>query len=143
MGLVAMNEARQLHLFKSKRQRGVRPPPPREFSLHVAFADALRVGIDKHWRYSHIASGEYRTDATAGRLRRMGVTRGMPDFIFFGPRGFAFIELKRPGGRMSPEQVDMMSRLAAAGASVLCTDNLGDALAFLRDLGAVRTTVMA
>jgi hypothetical protein len=33
---------RQLHLFKSRKQRGQVPPAPSEFSLHVTIADLLR-----------------------------------------------------------------------------------------------------
>ena len=34
--------ARQLSLFKGKRQRGVAAPPPKEFATHCALADLLR-----------------------------------------------------------------------------------------------------
>ena len=36
------------------------------------------------WIFTHIASGEKRDQVTAARLKRMGVTAGWPDLMFFG-----------------------------------------------------------
>jgi hypothetical protein len=38
--------ARQLHLFKSRRQRGTLPPAPSEYQLHCAVVDTV-----KRWTY--------------------------------------------------------------------------------------------
>ena len=54
------------------------------------------------WIYTHIASGEKRDQVTAARLKRMGVTPGFPELVFFGPHGeVCFIELKAERGRLS------------------------------------------
>jgi hypothetical protein len=34
--------ARQLHLFKSRKQRGTMPPPPSEFASQVFLVDLIR-----------------------------------------------------------------------------------------------------
>jgi len=135
-----MVQPHQLPLFKAKR---LRPPPPKEFLLHVALAKAVRMSLISGWMWSHLPFGERRDAVTAGRLKAMGVNGGLPDFMFVGPRGFAFIELKRPGGRLSDEQTAWMRQLAMAGAMYLCTDDVEDALSFLRDLGIVRARVSA
>ena len=133
---------RQLHLFKG--QKSDQPKPPIEFKLHCALADALRMGrVNEGWFWSHIPAGEYRTPATAGRLLRMGVRRGLPDFIFIGPGKFAFLELKRPGGKMSVEQFDVMKHIIRAGGDFLCTDDVEDAIGWLADMGIVRVRVSA
>ena len=79
-------------------------PIPLERHTHIAVADLLRrlCREDVHW--THIASGEYRTSATAALLYRMGVTPGWPDFLFIDQHGVAFLELKRKGGRLTPAQ---------------------------------------
>jgi len=133
---------RQLNLFKGPRQRGTTLPPPIERKLHIALADALRVSVNKDWFWSHIPMGEYRTPATAALLQRMGVRRGLPDFIFIG-RGFAFLELKRPGEGMSDPQWNVAGSICRAGGNFFCTDNVADALDWLRDLGIVRARVTA
>jgi hypothetical protein len=138
---------RQLDIFKSKRQRGRAPAPPKEFLLHVALADALRLWINPGWSFTHLPFGEYRNPITAGRLKRMGVTRGWPDFMIVGwgsqRCGFVFIELKRKGEKPTVEQADRGEQLVRAGALWLWTDSVDDAIGFLADLGAVRMRVSA
>src|SRR5215468_1632460 len=94
---------RDLDLFKGKRQRGTKPPPAKEFDLHVLIADVLRRWASRKWRWTHLPMGEYRTPATAGRLKRMGVTSGWPDFMLFHISGrVCFLELKRRGEHQTP-----------------------------------------
>jgi hypothetical protein len=129
----------QIDLF-TKRVRGL--PPPKEFLLHVALADTLRIATLEPWWWTHLPFGEKRDKVTAGRLQRMGVRGGLPDFIFIG-HGFAFLELKRKGERPSEEQWDVGRRLLHAGADWLVTDDLKDAIGWLKDLGIVRARVSA
>lgn len=93
---------RQLHLFKSRRQRGTKPPPAPEFSLHCQVADTLKRWATPTWLWTHIPLGEERPDAAGARLKRMGTQAGWPDFIFIPPKGSEnprphFLELKRRG----------------------------------------------
>jgi hypothetical protein len=135
---------RQLHLFRSKRQRGSPLPRVKEYELHCMVADTLRRWCNPHWRYTHIASGEKRDMVTAMRLKRMGVVAGFPDFVFAGPGAQVFwLELKRPGGRLSEGQSEIALHLMKCGFGYLCTDDYGDAIGALRDLGIVRASVSA
>jgi VRR-NUC domain len=141
-----MSEPRQLELFKGRRQRGARLPPGLEFHLHVSVADVLRRWIMPGWRWTHIASGEYRTPATAARLARMGVMAGWPDLILLPPvpsHGAVFLELKRRGGRLSPEQRDFAGWAHDNGYAYAVVDNLRSAIAILAEWGAVRTGIDA
>jgi hypothetical protein len=64
----------------------------------------------------HPASGEFRDAITAGKLKRMGVRRGIPDLVILPPDGrAAFLEIKSPTGRLSPEQQDFGAWCAAHG----------------------------
>jgi hypothetical protein len=134
--------ARQLHLFKGKRQRGAEPPSPSEYQLHCAVVDVVRRWIMPNWIFTHIASGERRDQVTASRLKRMGVTPGWPDLQFFGPQGqVCFVELKAKGGRLSEPQAAVASHLVAAGHGYLCSDSFEDIVATLKDWGIVRSGI--
>ena len=106
---------RQLHLFKSRRQRGIAPPAPLEFASQAFLVDILRRWINPQWRFCHVPNGELRSAATAGRLQRLGVVAGWPDLQFAGPGArMAFLELKRRGsGRLSESQQAMRDHLEA------------------------------
>lgn len=132
----------QLSLFKGKRQRGVQPPPAPEFNLHVMIADVLRRWCEPSWTWTHIPAGEWRHPATAGRLKRMGVQRGWPDFILSHIDGpVCFLELKRRGEHPSDEQKALAFRLMHAGHGYLVTHEFKDALDALRAWGVVRASI--
>ena len=100
---------RQLHLFRSRRERGVAPPAPLEFAVHCAVADTLRRWATPGWIWTHIPLGERRETVTGARLKRMGTNSGWPDFILIAPRDHHaprphFLELKRRGGHLTELQ---------------------------------------
>ncbi len=145
--------ARQLSLFKGKRQRGVAAPPPKEFATHCALADLLRCWTMPGWVWTQFPSGEERSfqiDAqgrrfsmAGARLKRMGLQGGWPDFQFAHMSGrFCFLELKREkSGRLSEEQIDIATFLIAAGHGYLCTSSFDDAVATLKDWGVLRSGI--
>ena len=134
---------RQLSLFKGKRQKGDKPPSASEYELHCAVADTLRRCCSRDWIYTHIASGEYRTPSTAARLKRMGVNRGFPDFIFIGPGEVFFLELKREGGGLSEDQQTVRLHIMHCGFVYHWSDDFADILIELRKHGIVRASVSA
>jgi hypothetical protein len=136
--------ARQLNLFKGKRQRGQRVDvSPSEFQLQCEVADLLRRWAKPTWVFTHIPLGEYRTPATAARLQRMGVTAGFPDFIFLAPQGKGpfFLELKRKGGKLSEHQAGFALWCKLNGYPFEIADSFERALAVLQGWGTVRTGV--
>jgi hypothetical protein len=142
-----MVEPRQLNIFKGKRQRGVALPTPTENKLH----EQLVYLIDKWpapgstWKYTHIASGEKRDIVTAMRLKRMGVKRGWPDFIFVerARKQVFFLELKRKGEWLSEDQERISAHLMQSGCGYLCTDSFKDAVNALKMMGVLRAEVSA
>jgi hypothetical protein len=135
-------EARQLSLFKGKRQRGTKPPPPLEFASHVLIADLLRRWCNPQWEWTHLPMGEKRHIGTAMRLKRMGVRPGWPDFMFVGPsEKIVWLELKRKGSKASEEQETIAQHLRDCGFDYLITDNVNEAVAFLKRLGILRATI--
>jgi hypothetical protein len=134
--------ARQLHLFHGKRQRGAAPPSPSEYQLHCAVVDTVRRWIMPGWIFTHIPSGEKRDPITAARLKRMGVTAGFPDLMFFGPNGeVCFVELKAESGRMSAPQIAVMRHLVAAGHSFLRSNDYRDVVETLKEWGVLRSGI--
>lgn len=69
-----------------------------------------------------------------GKLKKSGLKTGVPDiFIARAERGFhgAFLEFKTKTGRVSPEQLDWLSRLSLAGYQVQIVRNLDQAIRFV------------
>lgn len=144
--------AGQLSLFKSKRQRGIKPPPPLEFATHATLADICKRWLMPEWRFTHLPMGEFRGysldpktgkrwSAAGMRLQRMGVVAGWPDFMFAGPDQQMFwLELKRAGsGRVSEAQAEIFAHLMACGFPLLITNSLDDAVAELKARGILRS----
>lgn len=140
---------RQLHLFKSKRQRGVAPKPAKEFALHCMLADTIKRWINPAFRFTHMPMGEERGHTinkagkryspTGNRLKRMGVTPGWPDFLFIGPGVIAWLELKREKfGRPSDDQLNLQAHLRACGHEYLITSDVKEAIAWLVELRVLR-----
>lgn len=122
----------------------------RAFCIHLEGSKDMRTGA---WRilpalapgvvYWHTPNGGNRDAREGARFKEIGVKAGIPDLFFLRPSQFTegvfgllfAIEFKEPGGkgRLSPAQLDMHPRLAAAGlAASIVTDNLDDAKAFCR-----------
>lgn len=135
----------QLSLFKGKKQRGTKPPPPLEFDTHCMVADVLRRWQTPGWRWSHFPAGEYRPWPTRMRLARMGTQPGWADFVLLAPAGGGahFLELKRKGGKLSPYQRAFAAFCEANGYPFACCDSLTDAIVQLQQWGALRASVSA
>ena len=93
------------------------PRPPKELALHKYTAQLLRLKAATGVLFFHVPNGEARSAATGAKLKAMGVRRGVADFSITLPGGrSAYLELKRPGGRASPEQKQFRADAEAAGA---------------------------
>lgn len=137
---------RQLHLFKSRRQRGTKPPTAREFSLHCMVADDLRRWASPNWIWTHVPLGE-RRDAVAGaRLKRMGTQPGWPDFILIAPRDYYaprphFLELKRRGGKLTETQAGFALWCKLNDCPHAVADSYDAAVKILQGWGALMSKV--
>lgn len=106
-----------------------------ERRLHIAIWDWLQVALPPDAVAVHPANGEYRTAKTGALLKRMGVVAGISDFlIFWNGRCFA-IEVKAPGGRVSPAQIAMAQRLQRAGVMTTIVYKMEAVETFLRSVG--------
>jgi uncharacterized protein (UPF0335 family) len=86
----------------------------------------------------HTPNGEHRSKRTGARLKALGVQPGVPDLCFvLGDGTVAFMELKRPGGRLSPEQRAFEERCTARGVPHCVIADLDSALAILLGWGVL------
>ena len=135
----------QFDLFKGKRQRGVRPPPPHEIKLHIWIAQLLGRWSRHTWRWTHFPAGEVRDVVTAVKLNRMGLAPGWPDFLFIAPEGGGtrMLEVKRYGKglRLSDAQQDIANAAEEGGIPYAVVDSDKAALAVLRHWGVLRVNI--
>jgi hypothetical protein len=91
-------------------------PPPIERRTHIAVADLLRLTREPGWWWSHIPSGEHRTEKTGALLKRMGMQRGMLDFLLIAPTGqHHWLELKRGSALLTEAQQAFIEQLERRG----------------------------
>ena len=122
-----------------------RVPQPRvalECALHIAVVDMLRRLGNPAWHWTHIASGGYRTPATAALMHRLGVVPGWPDLILLSPTGIPhFLELKRRGAKPTPEQAEFAAWCRESGVAFEMQDTFDGALDVLKRWGALRVNM--
>jgi hypothetical protein len=146
--------ARQLSLWKSKRQRGVKPKPAPEFPVHCAIADTLYRWIAPGWLFWHTPNGGERTkriDPRTGRryspegqrLKRMGLRDGVSDFLLIGPPAAQLhaYELKREGETPTEEQLQFGQDVLNAGGKFAWGDTYEHAIAQMQAWGALPSTL--
>lgn len=97
----------------------------------------FRANVGKGWT-GRVASKTYEELVLVDyRVFSTGLPNGTPDLIGFrtGPDGmaqFAFIEVKKPGGRVRPEQEQMINFLLKRGAVGGIAHSAEEALEILR-----------
>jgi hypothetical protein len=140
-----MPGARQLNLFRSRRQKGEAPPAPLEFQMHCAVADTLKRWASPNWIWTHLPFGERRDTITGARLKRMGAQPGWPDFIFLSPSEYGrrpfFLELKRRRGKLTEYQAVFRLWCEANGCPYEVADSYEAAIKILQGWGAVMSGV--
>ena len=115
-----------------------RMPPAPERRTHIAIADTLRADCRPGWWWSHIPSGEYRTEKTGALLQRMGLKPGMSDFLFIAPNGeHHWLELKRGASPLSEHQVDFLGMLRQRAVKCAVARSYADAIDQLKLWGVI------
>ena len=90
---------------------------PSEHLEHVGFVNWFRVQFPSVLIFA-VPNGEKRAISVAKRLKAEGVVRGIPDL--FIPEWSLWVEMKRvKGGRLSPEQKQMIVYLESIGHNVI------------------------
>ena len=86
----------------------------------------------------HPPNGGWRSRIEAAILRGLGVRAGVPDVIAIRGGCVYALELKPPGGRLTAAQNAAHAALRAAGATVVTSYGLDDAISMLEEWGLLR-----
>ena len=98
---------------------------PSEHSEQVGFINWFRAKYPQVLIFA-IPNGEKRSISVAKRLKMEGVVRGVPDL--YVPAWNLWVEMKRvSGGRLSPDQKEMITYLENIGHKVILGKGAGDA----------------
>ena len=99
-------------LRKPKKQKG-KAPPPLEFASHVFVADMLRRWCNPQWEWTHLPLGEK----------------------------LVWLELKRKGKKLNEAQQQIEKHLRKCGFEYLVTDNVNEAISWLKRLGILLANI--
>src|SRR5713226_7254094 len=94
--------------------------------------DAIQRALVQHYQRRRapgvfafsVPNGGYRRAVEAAIMRGTGVVAGIPDLIFIKSGRVYALELKAPGGRLSPNQVITLDAMADAGAATCVAEGL-------------------
>jgi len=128
-----------------KRKPGMAPAPS-EDGFHITLKKALTYGVASpgftsraglFWCSHEVRNSGKPTITRSGKRinlegvnRKMrGVVSGFPDVQFVYQGRSYLLELKKPGGKPSHDQIERHAALRAAGCPVAVVDNLRDAIA--------------
>ena len=96
---------------------------PSEFDVQCAVVDFIDANAP-HLLYCATVGGARMSISEAKKIKRSGYRKGIPDLIFYEPRGIykgLMIEIKRKGGRASDHQKEWLLALNERGyKAVLC-----------------------
>lgn len=111
-------------------------PKPLEIEIQTAFRKRLYYTAPTV-KVVAVPNGMYTTMWAARQAKREGMSAGFPDVICLWPGGgVAFVEFKRPGGKVSEAQVEWHDRLDGMGHHCRVAYSADEAIAFLRECGA-------
>lgn len=129
-----------------------------EYTLQCAVAAFLSWALPDDILYTHLPMGGKRDKATAGKLKRMGVNPGWPDFVILCPgtltsRKFLhnpvlnpetiFIELKAGKGTLSPAQKTFHKQAKALGYPCYIARSIERVAEILEEHGIILKARMA
>lgn len=118
---------------KKARRNAKKARTPSEEQLHLSVAKYLNIlQAQGHLLWFHPANGGSRNVIEAVKLKRMGVSAGVPDIVLIPRMGpVLFIELKSESGRVSPEQQAWMEALREHGCPAEVCRSLDEVKQFL------------
>jgi hypothetical protein len=119
--------------FTLERRGPKRKRPEADFQSHLV--DVLRQRLEGALVF-HIPNGVNQPLPAALRLRRMGLTAGIPDLAVLHAGGkILFLECKAQMGSVSPEQNSIFAEIRALGHRVEVVREVAEALQYCGEAG--------
>ena len=145
-----MSHEQQKHLFTG-RWRSVPIATPKEHELQIQLVTTLKWALRPDVIMFHCPNGELRDRRAGAKLRAMGTLPGVPDLIFLYQQHrpdldvsrlcVLFLELKRPGGKLTTEQAAFGLAVGTMGAEFEVVNSIDEAIAAVGMRGLIRPGV--
>lgn len=108
---------------------------PAERLIHIAIVDYLNAVLPDSHLVAHLYNNP-RSASAGAAAKRMGMLAGIPDLLILRPLGrVMFIEVKKVGGRLSPEQTAFRLFCKQWGVPHAVCRSIEDARGFLTEHG--------
>jgi hypothetical protein len=143
---VRQNRLEQQKDLLTRRWRSVPIVTPKEVGLQIQLVSMLRWCLRPNVIFFHCPNGGLRENKReAAKLRAMGVLPGVSDLMFFwrpvNSFRALFLELKRPGGKLSTEQAAFGLAMRTMGADFEIASSIDEAIAAVGTRGLIRPGV--
>lgn len=109
-----------------------------EQAIHKAVVAHLNMRSEPGVFFWHTPNEGKRGWVNAAALKAMGMTAGVPDLLILKAGQLHALELKAPGGRLTPSQRAIMERMMECGALVAVARSVDEALVTLEFWGVLR-----
>lgn len=113
----------------------MKPPQPTELQIQVSFRNRVRIGAPAVSVVA-IPNAARRGPKAVRQARAEGMAAGFPDVMCIWSGGICFIEFKRPGGRLTDNQIEWLIRLKQRGFRAKVCRSADEAMDFLRECDA-------
>jgi hypothetical protein len=112
-----------------------------EQEIHKAVVSHLAARAERRVFWFHVPNGGKRSIIEARIFKGLGVIPGIPDLIIIKDGKVFALELKAPGGRLSPSQRLTIAGMQHCGVEVAVATGLDEALVTLECWGILRREV--
>jgi hypothetical protein len=102
-------------------------------SFTLALLKKLRMGV----LWFHVPNGAKMSPITKKIMKSMGARAGVADFLIVVGGRANFLEVKKPGGNPSPDQLKFKADCELAGARYMVADNENEVTEYLKAIGAM------
>ncbi len=109
-----------------------------EQAIHKAVVSHLNARSEPRVFFWHTPNEGKRGFVNAAALKAMGMTAGVPDLIILKAGNLHALELKAPGGRLTPSQRLVMERMEQCGAQTAVAHSVDEALVTLEFWGILK-----
>jgi len=109
-----------------------------EQQIQIAVCQHLRLRAEPNVFFWSTPNEAKRSWASAAGLKAAGLTAGVPDLLILRGGELHALELKAPGGALTPSQRLVMERMRDCGAQVAVAKGLDEALVTLECWGVLK-----